>query len=103
MVGGRSGGRVQVPNTLDRLARRRRLLERPEKARTMGRPPERHEVDKGRAQRLLAFVFVCRFRSKERPLQNPSIPFRFCNSIDPISSLSWGCSIWPGVRLARLP
>jgi len=31
------------------LARRRRLPEWPEKARSLGRPPERREVDKGRA------------------------------------------------------
>jgi hypothetical protein len=102
MAGGRSGGRVQVPNTHDRLARRRRLPERPEKARSMGRPPERHEVDKGRAQRLLVFVFDCRFQFKEGALQNTCIPSRFCNSPRPISSLSLGCSNCPSVRFARL-
>jgi hypothetical protein len=71
MVGGRRGWRVQVPNTHYRLARRRRLPERPEEARSLSRPPERHEVDNGRVQRLLAFVFVCRFWFKERTLQNP--------------------------------
>jgi hypothetical protein len=57
MVGGRSGGRVQVTNAHYRLARRRRLPERPEKARPLGRPPEWHEVEQDRAQRLLALVF----------------------------------------------
>jgi hypothetical protein len=47
MVGGRSDGRVQVTNAHYRLARRRCLPERPEKASSLGRPPERHEVDKG--------------------------------------------------------
>ena len=46
----------QVPNTLDRLARGRRLPERTEKARSLGRPPEWLEVGPGRAQRILAFV-----------------------------------------------
>jgi len=46
----------QVPNTRDRLARGRRLPERTEKARSLGRPPEWLEVGPGRAQRLLAFV-----------------------------------------------
>src|SRR5580658_4061149 len=39
----------QVPNTHDRLARSRRSSERPEKARSSGRPPERREVEPGRA------------------------------------------------------
>jgi len=39
----------QVPNTLDRLARSRRSSERPEKARFLGRPPERREVGPDRA------------------------------------------------------
>jgi integrase len=38
------------------LARGRRLPERTEKARSLGRPPEWLEVGAGRAQRLLAFV-----------------------------------------------
>lgn len=45
-----------MPNTHDRLARGRRLPERREKARSLGRPPEWLEVGPGRAQRLLAFV-----------------------------------------------
>jgi hypothetical protein len=49
-------GRVQVTNTHYRLARRRRLPERTEKARLVGRPSERLEVKKRRAQRLLKFV-----------------------------------------------
>jgi hypothetical protein len=49
-------GRVQVTNTHHRLARRRRLPERTEKARLVGRPSERLEVKKRRAQRLLEFV-----------------------------------------------
>ena len=44
----------QVPNTHDRLARGQRLPERPEKAHSLGRPPERREVGKRRASRHLA-------------------------------------------------
>ena len=58
----------QVPNTLDRLARGRRLPERTEKARSLGRPPERLEVGPERAQRLRAFVLGFRIfnQSQER-------------------------------------
>ena len=52
--GGRPEGRArQVTNTLDRLARSRRSSERTEKARSLGRPPERREVGKRRAKRFL--------------------------------------------------
>jgi hypothetical protein len=49
MVGGRSGGAWQVPNSHHRLARGQRLSEQTEKARLLGRPPERREVGHRRA------------------------------------------------------
>jgi hypothetical protein len=48
MVGGRSGGRDSC-QTRTIVWRGARLSERPEKARFMGRPPERLEVEERRA------------------------------------------------------
>jgi hypothetical protein len=69
-----------VPNTHYRLARGRRLPERTEKARSVGRPPEWLEVGPERAQRIRAFAFFF----EEIPEKN------FRRNIDGISiGLKW--------------